>query len=122
LGAEKITGYDNDKPSVLVTQENFRRNQCENGTFFFAQLKRSKISEYFDTVSANLISKVLLEHRERIIARVRPGGHLLVSGIALQNFAAFKREFSCVPLKCLRILRGHRWAAILYKKRQSIFA
>lgn len=116
LGAGKITGYDNDRPSALVAGKNFRRNQCEDGRFFCAQLKRSKASGYFDTVGANLISKVLLEHRARIVARVRPGGRLLVSGIALQNLAAFKRGFADAPLRCLKILRGRRWAAVLYQK------
>jgi len=116
LGAGKITGYDNDSPSALVARKNFCTNNCKNGTFFFAQLKRSKVSGHFDTVGANLLSKTLLEHRARIVARVRPGGHLLVSGIALQNFAAFKRGFSGAPLRCLKILHGHRWAAVLYQK------
>jgi ribosomal protein L11 methyltransferase len=116
LGAGRITGYDNDRPSALVAGENFRRNQCEDGTFFCAQLKRSKVRGHFDTVGANLLSKALLEHRARIVARVRPGGFLLVSGIALQNFASFKRGFSGAPLRCLKVLRGHRWVAVLYKK------
>jgi ribosomal protein L11 methyltransferase len=116
LGAMKITGYDNDKPSALVAGKNFRENQCENGTFFCAQLKRSKVSGSFDTVAANLLSKTLLEHRARIVARVRPGGHLLVSGISLRNFASFKRGFSGAGLKCLKVLRGRRWVAVLYKK------
>jgi ribosomal protein L11 methyltransferase len=120
LGAGKITGYDNDKPSIFVAQENFRRNQCENGRFFYAQLKRTKVSGYFDTVGANLLSKTLLEHRERIIARVRPGGHLLVSGIAIQNFPAFRRGFFGAPLRCLKILRGRRWIAVLYKRCQAV--
>ncbi|MFH1208782.1 MAG: 50S ribosomal protein L11 methyltransferase [Candidatus Omnitrophota bacterium] len=119
LGAGKITGYDNDKPSAFVAQENFRQNQCENGTFFCAQLKRSKVSGYFDTVGANLLSKTLLDHRGRIIARVRPGGHLLVSGIAIQNFPEFRRGFFGAPLRCLKILHGHRWAAVLYQKNKK---
>jgi ribosomal protein L11 methyltransferase len=119
LGAGKIIGYDNDRPSALVAGKNFRTNQCKNGTFFCAQLKRSKVSGYFDTVGANLLSKALLEHRARIIARVRPGGYLLVSGIARQNFPAFKREFSGAPLRCLKVLRGHRWVAVLFKKIKS---
>ena len=116
LGAVKITGYDNDKPSALVAGKNLRKNQYEIGTFFCAQLKRSKVSGYFDTVAANLLSKTLLEHRSRIVARVRPGGHLLVSGISLQNFPAFKRGFSGIGLKCLKVLRGRRWVAVLYKR------
>ena len=117
LGAGKITGYDNDRPSALIAEKNFRENQCENGTFLFAQLKQSKVSGYFDTVGANLLSKTLLEHRARIVARVRRGGHLLVSGIALQNYAAFKKGFAGASLKCLKALRGRRWVAVLYKKR-----
>jgi ribosomal protein L11 methyltransferase len=117
LGARKITGYDNDKPSALVAEKNFRVNQCKNGTFFCAQLKRSRVSGLFETVGANLLSKTLLEHRARIVARVRPGGHLLVSGIARQNLAAFKRGFSSASLRCLKVLRGHRWVAVLYQKK-----
>lgn len=116
LGSGKIVGYDNDRPSALVAAQNYSTNQCEGGTFFCAQLKRSKVTGHFDTVGANLLSRVLLEYRDKIVARVRPGGHLLVSGIALQNFPAFKRGFSCAGLKCLKILRGHRWTAVLYKK------
>lgn len=119
LGAGKITGYDNDRPSALVAAKNFRANLCGEGTFFCAQLKRSRVSGSFDTVGANLLSKTLLEHRSRIVARVRPGGHLLVSGIALQNFAAFKRGFSGEGLKCLKVLRGRRWVAVLYRKSDS---
>jgi len=116
LGAGKIIGYDNDRPSALVAGKNFRTNQCKDGTFFCAQLKRSRVSGYFDAVGANLLSKALLEHRARIVARVRPGGYLLVSGIALQNFPSFKREFSGAPLRCLKVLRGHRWVAVMYQK------
>lgn len=119
LGAGKITGYDNDKPSALVAARNFKTNQCEGGTFFCAQLKRSKVFGTFDTVGANLLSKTLLEYRAKIVARVRPGGYLLVSGIARQNFPSFKRGFLGAPLKCLKILRGHRWVAVLYQKKSS---
>lgn len=120
LGAGKITGYDNDRPSALVAAKNFCANDCKNGTFFCAQLKRSKVSCSFDTVGANLLSKALLEHRARIVARVRPGGHLLVSGIARQNFPAFKSGFFGAPLSCVKVLRGYRWVAVLYKKSLSV--
>lgn len=116
MGARKIIGYDNDRPSALLAGKNFRENQCEGGTFLCVQLKQSRVCGHFDVVGANLLSKTLLEHRARLVARVRPGGYLLVSGIALQNFPAFKRGFSKAPLKCLKILRGRRWVAVLYKK------
>jgi len=122
MGAGKITGYDNDRPSALIAATNFRTNQCKDGMFFCAQLKRSKVFGYFDTVGANLLSKTLLEPRARIVARVRPRGHLLVSGIARQNFTAFKHGFSGTPLKCQKVLRGRRWVAVLYQRKDSIKA
>ena len=115
LGARGIVGFDSDRPSAIVAGENFKANGCEGGTFFCAQLKSLRLRERFDTVGANLLSRTLLEYRERLIARVRPGGYLLVSGIALQNFPAFRRKFSGAGLVCLKILRGHRWAAVLYR-------
>lgn len=116
LGAEKITGFDNDRPSALVSAKNFQANGGAGGAFFWAQLKGLRARERFDSVGANLLSKTLLELRREIILRVRPGGFLLVSGIALQNFQAFKQGFSGPELRCVKILRGHRWAAVLYKK------
>jgi len=116
LGAKKIVGFDNDRPSALVAAKNFRTNQCDGGTFFCAQLKSLKVTERFDVVGANLLSRTLLELRREIVARVRPGGYLLVSGIALQNFPAFKRGFKDVRLNCLKILRGHRWVGAMYRK------
>ncbi len=116
LGAEKVAAFDNDKPSVIAARKNFNRNGCRNGKFFGANLKRLKLKERFDVVGANLLSKELLENRKQIVSRIRSGGLLLVSGIALQNLAGFQKEFKSSCLKCLKILRGRKWAALLYKK------
>ncbi|HNX69340.1 MAG TPA: 50S ribosomal protein L11 methyltransferase [Candidatus Omnitrophota bacterium] len=119
LGAEKVDAFDNDKPSVIAARKNFKMNGCSNGKFFGANLKRLGSREKFETVGANLLSKTLLECRRPIVARVRVGGHLLVSGIALQNLPGFRRGFHSPALKCLRILRGRKWAALLYRKIES---
>ena len=116
LGVQRIVGFDNDRPSALVAGKNFRANGCKNGAFFCAQLKSLKLSGHFDTVGANLLSKTLLENRARIVSCVASGGYLLVSGVALQNFSAFKRGFETPGLRCLKVLRGRRWVAVLYRK------
>ncbi len=114
LGASKIVGFDNDRPSALVAAKNFRSNGCKGGTFFCAQLKSLKVRETFDVVGANLLSRVLLELRRELFARVRPGGRLFVSGIAVQNFPSFKKGFRMAGLRCVKILRGRRWVAAHY--------
>jgi ribosomal protein L11 methyltransferase len=120
LGIPKVVGFDNDRPSALVAGKNFRVNGCEGGTFFCAQLKSLKLTERFEMVGANLLSKTLLEHRARILSRVSPGGSLLISGVSLQNFPAFRRGFDGPGVRCLKILRGRRWIAALYKKGPAV--
>lgn len=116
LGADKIVGFDNDRPSALVAAKNFRLNECKGGTFFCAQLKSLKVKDTFDVVGANLLSRVLLELRKELLARIRPGGHLFVSGIATQNFPSFRKGFAMAGLKCVKILRGRRWVAVHYRR------
>lgn len=118
LGAAKVAAFDYDKPSVIEARKNFDRNRCRNGQFFTAYLKQLKLQMRFDVVGANLLSKELLENRRQILGQVRSGGHLLVSGIALQNLESFRKEFKRPGFKCLKILRGRKWAAMIFIKRQ----
>ncbi|HOW88287.1 MAG TPA: 50S ribosomal protein L11 methyltransferase [Candidatus Omnitrophota bacterium] len=115
LGASRVVGFDNDKPSTLVAGKNFALNRCENGRFFCAQLKSVKIPGRFEAVGANLLSKTLLQYRARIAGFARRGGYLLVSGIGIGSLEAFRKRFSNTHFKCLKILRGRGWAAALYK-------
>jgi ribosomal protein L11 methyltransferase len=47
----------------------------------------------FDLVCANLIATLLLEHRKRLIACVRPGGTLVLAGILATEFEPVKAAF-----------------------------
>ena len=116
LGAEKVAAFDYDRPSVVAACKNFRMNGCVQGEFFGANLKTLKRKERFDIVGANLISKMLLECKCKILPRVRPGGVLLVSGISKENFPDFQKNFIAPELKCLKTLRGRKWVAVLYRK------
>lgn len=116
LGAQEVIALDHDRPSVLAAKRNFRINGCRNGKFFGANLKRLKLQEQFHVVGANLLSQTLLECRKQIRSRVRQGGYLLISGIVMQNLPGFRDKFEMPGMKCLRILRGRRWVALLYKK------
>ncbi|HOW60023.1 MAG TPA: 50S ribosomal protein L11 methyltransferase [Candidatus Omnitrophota bacterium] len=116
LGAGKVAGFDNDKPSVAAARKNFQLNGCQHGKFFGAKLKQLKLQDRFYVVGANLISKVLLECQGKILSSVRKGGYLLVSGISRENLPDFQRKFAPAKLKCLKILRSRKWTALLYQR------
>lgn len=116
LGASRVAAFDNDKPSVTAVRHNFEFNDCAGGKFFGANLKRLKLGERFSLVGANLISKVLLECRTKILATLKPGGILLVSGISKENLPGFRKGFKGRGLKCLKVLRGRKWCALAYRK------
>ena len=116
LGARDIVAIDIHGPSVLSARFNIRQNQRRHITALKADLREFKIKRSFDLVAANLLSKVLTENRSRIVRRVKKKKYLLASGIGLENLRAFRRDFEKGGLKCRRVLKGKKWAALLYQR------
>lgn len=116
LGARDIVAIDIHGPSVLSARFNIRQNQRRRITALKADLREFKIKRSFDLVAANLLSNVLIENRDRIISRVKKKKYLLASGIGLENLRAFRRDFEKGGLKCCRVLKGKKWAALLYQR------
>ncbi len=119
LGARRVAAFDYDRPSVTVARKNFGMNGCRNGDFFGANLKKLRLKEWFAAVGANLLSKTLIENQEAIKRRVRPGGYLIVSGIAKMNLISFRKDFSAKGFMCVQVLRGRKWVALVYKRRSK---
>ncbi len=117
-GANKISGFDNDKPSVECARFNFQQNGLNKNLAQFtgAELARFKTKTSFDLVCANINSHILENYRKQIVAAAKKGGWVLVSGILHQTYASFREAFDGKDLRCLKVLRGRRWVAVLYRK------
>lgn len=117
-GANQIVGFDNDKPSALCARFNFEHNGLVNkkADFFCAELARFKSPAPFDLVCANINSHILENYRNPIVRSARKGGWVLVSGILHQTYDSFRQAFDGDDLRCIKVLRGRRWVALLYKK------
>lgn len=115
-GASRVVAFDNDKPSVMAARHNFELNGCAGGKFFVANLTRLKLQKRFNLVGANLISKVLVKCRSKILSTVKPGGILLVCGIMKENLSDFRNGFRGPELKCLKMMRGRKWCALAFRK------
>ena len=96
LGLSPVLAFDNDPEAVRVAAQNARRNRVLDRI----QLRRGDVSKMprrprakFDLVCANLIANLLLEHRDRLIASVAPGGTLVLAGILATEFGLVKSSF-----------------------------
>ena len=74
-----VVGVDTDPDAVRIAAENAERNSVD-GTIDWGPAI-SAVDQTFDVVVANILTHILVELREALVARVRAGGRLIVSGI-----------------------------------------
>jgi ribosomal protein L11 methyltransferase len=98
LGAERAFACDFDLDAVLVARENLRRHPWGNRVTLVAA-RPAAIAGAFEVVVANMLPEEILPSRREILARVAPGGRLVVSGVP-----------SARETELLGRLRGPRWS------------
>jgi ribosomal protein L11 methyltransferase len=79
LGARQAYGIDNDPQALVASQDNAKRNGvAERLTLWLPSEVQSVVA---DVVVANILAGVLIELRDHILALLRPGGRIALSGI-----------------------------------------
>lgn len=85
LGAELVVAVDLDEAAALSCQENVVLNELGNHILTFCGELATVSQQVFDLVLANIYADILLPLADQLTAFTRPGGHLLLSGIPLQD-------------------------------------
>lgn len=116
LGAETVHGFDFDPGSVKTARLNLKYNGVKNARVIRQNLMTYKPAQKYDLVLANMISKTLTDGQRNIAAAVKPGGHLITSGIMIKNLPGYLKTFRPAGLRRLKVIRGRSWAACLYRK------
>lgn len=116
LGISKIWGIDIDHEAAKTARKNMKANGCRDGHFKTTDMNGFNARGEFDFVAANLRTKILIDNKKKIIARVRKGKYLAVSGVSLVNYKEFREKFDSENLRCLRVKKDKDWTAVLYKK------
>jgi ribosomal protein L11 methyltransferase len=103
LGAARAVGIDNDPDAIQAARENLSLNPDVTGVSFeLADFVVSGVSrtgdDAADVVTANLTGALLTREAPRLLAAVRPGGRLIVSGVLDSERNAVLGAFSDVPL------------------------
>lgn len=82
LGFREIFAFDNDPDSVRISLDNARLCEVEGRIAFqWADLQEGLQGRSADLLLANILSPVLCAHAGLLVAAVRPGGRLVLSGI-----------------------------------------
>lgn len=81
LGAARVEAFDYDTRAIPAAQANLRRNRCRRVTLSKRDLTKWKSSRRYDVVLANVFSEILRAAAPKIVAALRPGGCLILSGI-----------------------------------------
>ncbi len=110
LGYSKIAAFDFDPEAVRVAKENTKTNQV---SFRIAQQDLTEMprraAEKFDVVCANLIYDLLIQERDRILARLAPGGTLVLAGILRMQFPQVQRAFEGAGLRLVASRAAKEW-------------
>lgn len=122
LGAQKILGVDFDERCVRISKENALLNKLPRSRFCKADVLRWKPpgrTGAYDIVAANLYSTILTASSGMIVAAIKPGGKLILSGILAVEEAAILKTFAAHDMTHLKTLKRGKWAALLLGKNRS---
>ena len=114
LGYAPVLAFDFDPESIRVAQANANGNRVLKKIKILRQdLTRLPVppARRYDLICANLISTLLLAERERILARLQPGGTLVLAGILRSEFERVREFCSAAGLQLTRCRREKEWCS-----------
>lgn len=102
LGYRPVDAFDVDEEAVRVARANARLNKVAPMIRFrrkdLAVLPRPSRIQY-DVICANLISDLLVAHRDRILARLQKSGVLVLAGVLGTEFNAVQAAYEAAGLR-----------------------
>jgi len=98
LGARRAVGLDTDAEALFVARRNLRLHAFGTRVSLLAGPAEA-VAALFPLVLANLLPEEFLAARRGVMARVAPGGRLVLSGLPLES-----------EEEMLERLRSRRWS------------
>lgn len=110
LGA-KVLAVDKDPVAVRVAAENCALNQVAIPVLSGDLL--TNLEEPADLIIANILAEVVIELIPQAVAKLKPGGAVLASGIIDHKAAKVQTAFTNAGFKIINTLRKEDWVAYL---------
>jgi ribosomal protein L11 methyltransferase len=110
LGYEPVEAFDFDPEAVRIAKTNAKDNgvRIRMRRDDVTQLARKPVKR-FDLICANLISNLLIAERKKIVARLAPGGVLVLAGILQSEFALVQKAFQHMGLRLISSRGEKEW-------------
>lgn len=94
-GARSVDAVDNDPVCVANADENARENGCRR--IRHIQAESLPADSTYDVILANINRNIILAEAGRMMAALRPGGSILLSGLLVEDGPAVGEAFSGGP-------------------------
>lgn len=108
-GYGMITGIEIDPEARRKARENCALNETKSVIISDQQL--DEIREQYDVVVANIIDGVLIKLRSDLVRKVKPGGHLFLTGILQERDNLFFEKFieASPEFKVVKRIQKDEW-------------
>ena len=116
LGATRVVGLDVDTVAVEAAQENVKRMGMEDVIRIDMADSPSAFEGSADIVVANIIANVIIAMADDLIAKVKPGGKLIASGIIQDRAEDVKSTLESKGLRLLEDRREGEWVALIMER------
>jgi len=116
LGAKRAVATEVERDAVVSAAENLRLNGVSEPIELLHTDDPRSAKGQFDLVIANIISSILIPLRDAILAKLAPGGTLLLSGILHREGDAVIKHYSRATMRHIRSDRDGDWLGIVFYK------
>jgi len=115
MGAERITGIDNDEWCYTNAVENIENNAIVNFAVVLGELEVVE-NDTYDVVLANINRNILLKYMEKLREVVKNNGCLLLSGILMEDKEVIVESATINGFKLNAEISDNNWLALLFTK------
>jgi len=121
LGYAPVDAFDFDPEAVRVARENAEKN----GVSRRVRITRADVTKLavhsqkqYDVICANLISTLLVAEHERILARLKRNGVLIIAGILKTEFGEVEQTYESAGLKLIAARTEKEWRSGAFMHRR----
>jgi len=116
LGATDIYAVDNDKWAYENMLENFEKNHTPNIKSYLGDAATMADFPNFDIILANINRNILLNDMQYYVAKLKPGGLLILSGFYKEDIPLLKNEAQKYGMIFESEKEKNRWMSLRFKK------
>lgn len=116
LGAATVVAVDLEEAAAVSCQENVAFNGLEDRVTTVCGELASVGIQQFDLILANIYADILLPLADQLVGMTRSGGHLLLSGVPLQDKFDIVQRYTRLGCSVVDSRIGEEFATYLFKK------